>query len=64
MYRLHEDIIAQNPRQPSRRLFSPPSPEETFDTFGTCRQETRAGDRGPIRGLRSGRGDDPRAPAL
>ena len=64
MHRFHEDIIAQNPRQPSRRLFSPPSPEETFDIFGTCRQETCVGDRGPVRGLRPSRGDDPCAPAL
>ena len=35
MHRFHEDIIAQDPRQPSRRLFSSPSPKETFGTFGT-----------------------------
>ena len=64
MHRFHEDIIAQNPRQPSRGPPDLPAHEETFDTFGTCRQETRAGDRGPIRGLRPSRGDDPRAPAL
>ena len=35
MYRFHEDIIAQDPRQPSRRPPDLLTREETFDIFGT-----------------------------